>query len=318
MIAAWMAASHRGRVSIMFQCEDMHHTIQQKLQRGENIGISLKAVIFFLSFMIASDAALKSQELYVFSEPASNMPSRALSARYAGKFLQSSMSGDWEHRQKLYASFGLDKRWMLRTGTTFSNMYSQPATRWESVNIYAKYRFFSRDEVHRHFRMAAFMEASYSQNDLMYDEVSLEGDQSGVQTGLVMTQLLHKLAISSTIGITELLHWRRWDETHTAMHPYQAFNYSFSAGYLLFPRHYSSYQQTNLNLYLELLGSRNLDRPGHYVDLAPAVQLILNSNTKINTGYRFQLAGNMFRMAQNSLLISVETTFLNVLKRKSS
>lgn len=296
----------------------MHHNILQKKQGCKSIGIFLKAVIFFLTLVIAGGHALKSQELYVFSEPASNMPSRALSARYAGKFLQSSMSGDWEHRQKLYASFGLDKRWMLRTGTTFSNMYSQPSTRWESVNIYAKYRFFSRDEVHRHFRMAAFMEASYSQNDLMYDEISLEGDQSGVQTGLVMTQLLHKLAISSTIGITELLHWRRWDETHTGMHPYQAFNYSFSAGYLLFPRRYTSYQQTNLNLYLELLGSRNLDRPGHYMDLAPAVQLILNSNTKVNMGYRFQLSGNVFRMAQNSLLISVETTFLNVLKRKSS
>lgn len=302
----------------MCQCEDMPHNILQKQQGFESIGIFLKAVIFFLTFVIAGGDGLRSQELYVFSEPASNMPSRALSARYAGKFLQSSMSGDWEHRQKLYASFGLDKRWMLRTGTTFSNMYSQPATRWESVNIYAKYRFFSRDEVHRHFRMAAFMEASYSQNDLMYDEISLEGDQSGVQTGLVMTQLLHKLALSSTIGITELLHWRRWDKTHTGMHPYQAFNYSFSAGYLLFPRRYTSYKQTNLNLYLEFLGSRNLDRPGHYVDLAPAVQLILNSNTKVNAGYRFQLSGNVFRMAQNSLLISVETTFLNVLKRKSS
>lgn len=313
-----MAAFLREHASIMCQCEDMHHNILQKQQGFESIRIFLKAVIFFLTIVIAGGDGLKSQELYVFSEPASNMPSRALSSRYAGKFLQSGMSGDWEHRQKLYASFGLDKRWMLRTGTTFSNMYSQPATRWESVNIYAKYRFFSRDEVHRHFRMAAFMEASYSQNDLMYDEISLEGDQSGVQTGLVMTQLLHKLAISSTIGITELLHWRRWDKTHTGMHPYQAFNYSFSAGYLLFPRRYTSYKQTNLNLYLEFLGSRNLDRPGHYVDLAPAVQLILNSNTKVNAGYRFQLSGNMFRMAQNSLLISVETTFLNVLKRKSS
>ena len=297
----------------MCQCEDMHHTTHQKLQ-----GAGLRAFLFVLTCFIAGDPVLKSQELYVFSEPASNMPSRALSARYAGKFLQSSMSGDWEHRQKIYASFGLDKRWMLRAGNTFSNMYSQPATRWESVNIYAKYRFFSRDEVHRHFRMAAFMEASYSQNDLMYDEISLDGDQSGVQTGLVMTQLLHKLAISSTIGITELLHWRRWDKTHTGMHPYQAFNYSFSAGYLLFPRRYSSYRQTNLNLYVELLGSRNLDRPGHYVDLAPAIQLILNSNTKLNAGYRFQLTGNIFRMAENSMLIGVETTFLNVLKRKSS
>ena len=77
-----------------------------------------------------------------------------------------------------------------------------------------------------------------------------------------------------------------------------------------------SYKQTNFNLYLELLGSNALDKSLHFVDLAPALQLIFNSNTKVNAGYRFQLSGNMHRMATESFLISVETTFLNVLKQK--
>ena len=99
-------------------------------------------------------------------------------------------------------------------GTTISDMYSYPVTRWESFNLYAKYRFYSKDEVHKHFRAAAFMEASYSRNDLFYDELSLEGDQSGVQAGLVLTQLLHKLAISSTLSLTEVIHEQRREDNN--------------------------------------------------------------------------------------------------------
>lgn len=257
------------------------------------------------------------QELYVFSEPASNMPARALSLKYAGKFLLDARSGKPEQRQKIYLSAGLNKKWMVRLGTTVSDMYSYPTTRWESANLYAKYRFFSRDEVHRHFRAAAFFEASHSRNKLKYDEISLEGDQSGVSTGLVLTQLLHKLAVSGTFALTEVINRKRWEEGHTDMHPFRSFQYSLSSGYLLFPRRYNSYSQTNLNIYLEVLGARNLDRKGGFVDLAPALQLIVNSNTKINAGYRFQLTGNMYRMAERSLLFSVETTFLNALKKRS-
>lgn len=257
------------------------------------------------------------QELYVFSEPASNMPARAVAAKAAGKFVSSIMSGRTDHRQKLYASFGLSRKWMMRTGTTFSNMYVSPDTRWESLSLYTKYRFLSKDGIHRHFRAAAFLEASYSRNEPLFDEISLEGDQSGVQAGLVFTQLIHKLALSSTLGYTEVLQSKRWDKQHASMHPYRSFGYSLSAGYLLLPVRYRSYRQTNLNLYVEMLGVQNLDKSQAYLDLAPAFQLIFNSNTKVNAGYRFALSGNMYRMADRSVLVSVETTFLNVLREKN-
>jgi hypothetical protein len=51
--------------------------------------------------------------------------------------------------------------------------------------------------------------------------------------------------------------------------------------------------------------------------MAPALQLIFNSNTKLNFGYRFQLGGTMQRMAKTSWLISIERTFLNALKKKN-
>ena len=76
---------------------------------------------------------------------------------------------------------------------------------------------------------------------------------------------------------------------------YQAMNYSLSAGYLLLPREYTDYKQTNVNIYTELLAQQSLERKAYYVDLAPAVQFIFNSNAKLNIGYRFQLKGDMLR-----------------------
>ena len=87
-----------------------------------------------------------------------------------------------------------------------------------------------------------------------------------------------------------------------------------SAGYLLFPKKYTSYEQTNLNLYVELLGQRTYDKKRYFVDLAPAAQLIFNSQAKLNLGYRFQLGGDMMRMANESWMLSFEWLFLNAFK----
>ena len=97
---------------------------------------------------------------------------------------------------------------------------------------------------------------------------------------------------------------------------YQAMNYSISTGYLLLPRQYTDYRQLNVNLYFEMLAQQSLDRSGYYIDLAPALQFIIASNAKINLGYRFELKGDISRMAETSWLISFERTFLNALKRK--
>jgi hypothetical protein len=97
---------------------------------------------------------------------------------------------------------------------------------------------------------------------------------------------------------------------------YRSFNYSFSSGYLMFPKKYTSFNQPNFNIYCEFIGSSALDRNASFIDMAPALQVIINSNTKINAGYRFQLAGNAFRMANSGFLLSFERTFLNALKKQ--
>ena len=73
---------------------------------------------------------------------------------------------------------------------------------------------------------------------------------------------------------------------------YEAMSYSFSAGYLLIPKEYNDYHQTNVNIYAEVLAEQGLDISRYCIDVAPAVQIIFNSNTKVNIGYRFQVGGN--------------------------
>jgi hypothetical protein len=276
----------------------------------------MKQLCFLVAFFFAINA--KGQELYVFTEPASNMPARSISIRIKSEFMGPQQ---WHNRamQRIMpeAMFGLNKKWMLHTGVTFGNMHTNNFT-WESVYTYIKYRFLSNDDIHKHFRMAAFAEAAYSQSPFHQDEANLGGDKSGIQFGIIATQLWNKVAVSGTIAHTQILDKSRNSKNviYVPSRIYQAMNYSLSAGYLLLPKEYTDYKQTNLNIYTEFLAQQSLDRKAYFIDMAPALQLIFNSNTKLNLGYRFQIGGTMQRMAKTSWLISLERTFLNALKKK--
>lgn len=252
------------------------------------------------------------QELYVYSEPASNMPARSIGAKVTSKWLRNATNNRVENRQMPEIGFGLNKNLMIHAATSFSNMYSSNL-RWEGVRTYAKYRFYTSDDMYSHFRMAAFAEAAYSRNISPWDEINLDGDQSGWRTGIIATQLLHKLAISGTLGYTASLQKGKNSGIGPNV-PYQAMGYSLSAGYLVLPKKYTGYGQTNLNLYVELLGQNTLDKKRSYLDLAPAAQLIFDSQAKLNLGYRFQLSGDMNRMAKQSWMVSFEWLFLNAFK----
>lgn len=275
----------------------------------------MKSVPLFILLLLTS--GLRSQELYVFTEPASNMPAHSISAKVTGHFVSNdNIYGRLAQRYMPQIMFGFHKKLMVHLGATFANMHTKDL-RYESVNFYAKYRFLSWDEIHKHFRMAAFLEASATRAPFHYEEISLHGDKSGIEAGIIATQLWNKLAVSATIGHTQVLDKSRNDKViYIPPRSYQAMNYSLSAGYLLLPATYTDYKQTNLNLYAELLAGQALDIGKYFIDLAPAMQLIFNSNSKLNIGYRFQLGGDMQRMSGSSWLISFERTFLNALKRK--
>ncbi len=259
----------------------------------------------------------EAQELYVYSEPASNMPARSVIAKLTGRFVTNdNIYGRFTNRYTPEIQFGVSKKFMVHTGISLANMHTNEF-KYESFFVYAKYRFLSKDELHKHFRMAVFAQGSSTKAPFHYDEITLMGDKSGIEAGLIATQLWHKLAVSATVSHTQLLDNSRFNKVlYLPERNYQAMNYSLSAGYLLLPKEYTDYKQTNLNLYVELLGQQTLDRNTYYWDIAPALQLIFNSNAKLNIGRRMQVATTMDRMARNSWLVSFERTFLNALPKK--
>ena len=272
---------------------------------------------FLWIILVLCYEAGSTQELYVYSEPASNMPARSISAKLSANLItKQNPYNRFMQRYTPEIMVGINKNWMVHAGASFADM-NTVNFRWESVYLYGKYRFFSSDDLHSHFRMAVFGEAAYSRSPFHFDELSLQGDKSGAQIGLIATQLWNKLAVSATVSHLQSLDGSRNDKiAYAPSRIYQAMNYSLSAGYLLLPFEYNDYRQTNLNLYAELLAQQSLDRRAYYIDLAPAVQLIFNSTTKLNLGYRFQLGGDMERMTGSSWLIGIERAFLNALKKK--
>ena len=268
------------------------------------------SAVFTILVLIGS-----SQELYVFSEPASNLPSKSLNLKLTDYYATTNKVYDRSsHRLMPQVSFGVSKKLMLQMGATLSNVTNE-SFGFESVFLYGKFRFLSLDRLHQHFRVAAFLNASYSRAPFHFDEVHDMGEKSGIRYGVIATQLWNRFALSGSLSNTQLLDKSRFDNVlYVPPHLYQSINYSLSAGLLVLPIEYKNYNQPNLNIYLELLGQKAIPYRKYYVDVAPSVQLVLNSNTKINLGARFPLSSNMQRMSEKQFLIGVERSFFSVFK----
>ena len=146
------------------------------------------------------------------------------------------------------------------------------------------------------------------------NDIDLDGNNSGIATGIVATQLKNKLAVSASLGYTYRMN--NIDHKTEIFQPMHALTYSASAGLLLLPKEYTSYNQTNLNLYLEVLGQSYLDKKQYYVDVVPAVQFIFNSIARLDIGYRTKLSGNVERLGKSSFMLRLEYNLLNVFSKK--
>ena len=265
----------------------------------------MKYVFLFWCFLASTSTAF-AQELYVNTEPASNMARNSLGVRLEN---QGYFNPNFKNRSTLELMYGASKNWMVHTSVYVSNFYQQKQ-HLEGFSAYAKYRFLSVDSVQKHFRGAAFIKASTINNPIINQEINLEGDNSGMQGGLVFTQLLHKLALSSSVSYLHGL-----DNQHNLIpvcFAKDAVAYSLSSGYLLFPKNYSNYNQTNVNLYLELLGKTNPGYGQSYLDAAPAVQVIFNSVFRVDFSYRTPLYNRMTRNSANMYLVRLEYNFFNL------
>ena len=247
-----------------------------------------------------------SQELYVNTEPASNMATHSLGIRLEN---QGYFSPEYKNRTSLEIMYGASKSLMVH-GTLYASDYYQSKQHLEGGSVYAKYRFLSIDSVQSHFRGAVFVKTASISNPIHNHEIALEGDNSGFQTGVVFTKLIHKLALSASTSYLHGFNNRDYDIPVTNAH--DAVGYTLSAGYLLFPKKYENYKQVNINVYAELLGKENPGYGQSYLDVAPAVQLIFNSFFRVDFSYRTPLYNDMTRTSQNTYLVRLEYNLFNV------
>lgn len=252
-----------------------------------------------------------SQELFVFTEPASNMPAKSLGFRdMNGFFVEKDGKLNYHNMPELM--WGINKKWMVHAQGFISNR-QDGGFETEGGSLYAKYRFFSKDALKKHFRMALYGRYSFNKADIHQQEIETMGHNTGYEAGFIVTQLLHKVAISSSISYEMALDNQpnyRFPNTESN----SGMNYTLSAGKLMLPKVYTSYKQVNMNLMLELLGQRLNDNKKSFLDIAPSVQFIFNSQARIDIGYRHQLYSTMLRTAPNGIVLKFEYLFFNLFR----
>lgn len=257
--------------------------------------------------MMGTVCPVFSQELFVHTEPASNMATNSVGIRLEN---EGYFKPQYKTRTSLEAMFGASKRWMIH-GTLYMSDYYHADQHFEGGSVYAKYRFLSIDSVQSHFRGAVFAKASAINNPLPNQEIGLEGDNSGFQTGIVFTRLIHKLALSASASYLHGFN-NLGGYDIPSIKAQDAASYTLSAGYLLLPKKYESYDQVNVNIYAELLGKTNPGYRQSYLDVAPAVQLIFNSFLRVDFSYRTPLYNDMRRTSANVYLLRLEYNLFNV------
>lgn len=292
--------------------------------------------LFFVPFLCGA------QELFPLSEPASAMPKHVLGIRAFSETYKE--VNQWRNMSAIRAMYGLGPRLSLYATLIGSNHHGKKMPEefpfhntpergayypyeLNGAHVYAKYRFLSLDGPNRHFRMAGYAEAALVKTTHHETEPDLMmGDNSGWGLGTIATYLHRKWAVSVTLGGI-------WPAARSSVSPDpvatlpdvpvrteygRALLYSLSMGYLLLPRTYSGYEQTNVNLYLELKGKafetarvtlfeglQNqyvLDavqyppalQKGYFLDLSPGLQFIVRSNLRIDLSSTFPMLGKSY------------------------
>ena len=136
----------------------------------------MKKLYFFL--LLISGFRVSAQELFVYTEPASNMPAKSIAVKQSAKLFDQGATSSTRHATELM--LGASKNLMLHGAATYGALNNTPFG-LESIRAYGKYRFFSADGMYSHFRMAAFAEIAHSNTKPMYQEINLQGDHAGMQ-----------------------------------------------------------------------------------------------------------------------------------------
>jgi hypothetical protein len=269
--------------------------------------IKILIIVLFISLKI------NAQELFVMTEPASNMPAKSIGIRAMNSFMYEK-DGSLNYHIMPEIMWGINQKWMIHLQSYHSNRVGG-GLKTEGGSLYAKFRFFSADDLHAHFRMAAFARYSKNRADIHQEEIETMGHNTGFEMGLIATKLINKTAISATTSYERALNnLPNYKFPTTQSH--HAINYTLSAGKLIYPKKYTSFKQTNINVMAELLGQVLNPNGKSYLDIVPSIQFIINSQARVDVAYRKQLYSSMQRTAPNGFMIKFEYIFFNIINPK--
>jgi hypothetical protein len=251
----------------------------------------------------------RSQELFSVTEPASNSAAGSIGFRVDNTVMNEINTSKINYHLIPAITLGISKSFMVSANIFFSNR--DDVFRSEGGSIYAKYRFLSNDMIQKHFRMAGYGRISYNNSDIHQEEINMNGHNTGVEFGIVATQLLRKVALSSSVSFLKAADNGSNNKFVYGATNSKAINYTFSVGKLMLPREYRNYRQTNFNVMLEFLSQVNPGSGRYYADIAPSIQMIFNSQSRLDIGYRKQLSSTLLRTAPNGLFIRLEYNIFN-------
>lgn len=252
-----------------------------------------------------------SQELFLMTDPASNLPANSLSVNVLQTFLNNNTTSGTTYQVMPEVSYGVNRNLMLRVAAFANNKINQ--FEFTGGSLYAKYRFFSEDDLNSHFRMAGFGRYSYNENPANQEQIEIMGNNTGFETGIVATKLIKKLAISLTVSFEKVFNLDKNNSFYNNLGD-NATNYTLSFGQLVYPKKYTSLKQTNINLMLEFIGQTVNENGRSYLDVVPVIQFIFNSQARLDLGYKQELMSSMIRSSTNGVYFNLYYTFFDLKK----
>lgn len=322
-------------------------------------------IIVSISILLIS-VRCPGQELYILNEPASSVPKGVIGVRAFTQNYKEYSTNRGLHALRLM--YGATARLSVMATASISNHHNRKLPRdlinhthngnqtnyftqaikrgvsypylYNGIYLFAKYRFFTRDEQNKHFRLAAYGE--WSNVGVAHDEAepNLMDDTGGYGFGLISTWLKDRLALSLTTGFIKPDSYFEMQrdvtggpDLPTEIRYGNAVKYNLSLGYRLFPKKYDNYQQVNWNVYLEFIGKTydgatviqngtdiraitSALKRGTYVEIYPGIQRIISSNTRIELSYGFELIGYSYVHFTPIWTFAVQRYFYNTSKKK--
>ena len=323
-------------------------------------------ILGFVVVFICSVCNLLAQELFPHNEPASSIPKGVFGAR---AFVESFQERNvWRNMGAIRLMYGLTPKLSVMATGTSSNHHGKKLPqdlvthihigsqtiyytnaiqkgvpydyRINGINLYAKYRFLTIDGQNKHLRAAAYAEYAYITSAHDEAEPNLTDDNKGYGGGLIVTWLKNRFAASVTTGViipgsyseTQYTPSLSIPSTHIELFYGRAIKCNLSLGYLVSPKEYRDYNQTNWNVYFEFQGktwesakvlqdgvSIDIQTPalksGYYVEVHPCIQKIIDSNLRIDFSVGFPLINKSYVHFYPLYLIGIQRYFYPRVKR---